>query len=150
MCDTLLLVQLDDEWYIAVVNKASDEVAKTLGSTHSAAQIAFLKTVVRPFCHHCFHAAASWPALMQIPRSHAASLKNVVCLRAHKQTVLPARARMPVVHSAQATSSDKWLQCRHVCLCCDQNCTMCSSKGLRWIRMHRVALPQLALWMPII
>jgi hypothetical protein len=51
MYDTYLSVQLDDEWYIAVVNKASDEVAKTLGSTHSAAQIAFLKTVVRRFAH---------------------------------------------------------------------------------------------------
>lgn len=51
MCDTHLSVQLDNEWYVAVVNKASDEVAKTLGSTHSAAQIAFLKTVVRPLSH---------------------------------------------------------------------------------------------------
>ena len=76
MCDTLFLVQLDDEWYIAVVNKASDEVAKTLGSAHNAAQIAFLKTVVRPLCHHCFQAAPSWPALMQIPRFHAASLRD--------------------------------------------------------------------------
>ena len=40
-------VQLEKEHYIAVVNKASDEVAKTLGSGFTAPQIAFLKTVVR-------------------------------------------------------------------------------------------------------
>ena len=39
-------MQLDNEWYIAVVNRASDEVAKTLGSSLSAPQIAFLKSVV--------------------------------------------------------------------------------------------------------
>ena len=41
-------VQLDKEYYIAVVNKASDEVAKSLGCSLTAPQIAFLKTVVRP------------------------------------------------------------------------------------------------------
>ena len=41
-------VQLDKEYYIAVVNKASDEVAKILGCSLTAPQIAFLKTVVRP------------------------------------------------------------------------------------------------------
>ena len=39
-------MQLDNEWYLAVVNKASDEVAKALGSTLSTPQIAYLKSVV--------------------------------------------------------------------------------------------------------
>ena len=39
-------MQLDNEWYIAVVNKASDEVAKALGSNLSTPQIAYLKSVV--------------------------------------------------------------------------------------------------------
>ncbi|CAL5221945.1 g4221 [Coccomyxa viridis] len=41
-----LLLPLDNEFYVAVVNKSSDEVAKTLGSSFSAPQIAFLKTVL--------------------------------------------------------------------------------------------------------
>ena len=40
-------LQLDRTWYVAVVNKASDEAAKTLGSHFTPAQIAFLKSVVR-------------------------------------------------------------------------------------------------------
>lgn len=47
------------EFYIAVVNKSSDEVAKTLGSSFSAPQIAFLKTVVRPPSSHHFMSLAS-------------------------------------------------------------------------------------------
>lgn len=40
-------VQLDNQWYMAVVNKSSDEIAKTLGTCLTAPQIAFLKSVVR-------------------------------------------------------------------------------------------------------
>ncbi len=54
----LCTVQLDNEFYVAVVNKSSDEVAKTLGSSFSAPQIAFLKTVVHILmllCESCTH-----------------------------------------------------------------------------------------------
>ena len=44
-------LQLDRTWYLAVVNKASDEAAKTLGSHFTPAQIAFLKSVVRQRLH---------------------------------------------------------------------------------------------------
>ncbi|CAK0786570.1 hypothetical protein CVIRNUC_009783 [Coccomyxa viridis] len=43
---TRLLFPLDRTWYLAVVNKTSDEAAKTLGSHFTPAQIAFLKSVV--------------------------------------------------------------------------------------------------------
>ena len=52
-------MQLDNEFYVAVVNKSSDEVAKTLGSSFSAPQIAFLKTVVRSLSSHHFMSIAT-------------------------------------------------------------------------------------------
>ena len=61
----LFAVQLDSENYIAVVNKASDDVAKTLGSSLSAPQIAFLKTVVRSVARgQCYLSLASPPACL--------------------------------------------------------------------------------------
>ncbi|KAK9903368.1 hypothetical protein WJX75_003930 [Coccomyxa subellipsoidea] len=41
-----LIFPLDSKWYIAVINKMPDEVAKTLGSSFTLAQVHFLKTVL--------------------------------------------------------------------------------------------------------
>ena len=57
-------VQLDSKWYIAVINKMPDEVAKTLGSSFTLAQVHFLKTVVRftdpPLVHSLIMRAPTW------------------------------------------------------------------------------------------
>lgn len=57
-------MQLDSENYIAVVNRASDDVAKTLGSSLSAPQIAFLKTVVRSLATYHSPPQASPPTCL--------------------------------------------------------------------------------------
>ena len=71
-------MQLNNEFYVAVVNKSSDEVAKTLGSSYSAPQIAFLKTVVRSLPSHHSMSLASLPVWMvQFPGCP----KGAKCLR---------------------------------------------------------------------
>ena len=42
-----LLAQLDNRWYIAIVNKVADAVATAMGSALTQAEVFFLKAVVR-------------------------------------------------------------------------------------------------------
>jgi hypothetical protein len=42
-----LLAQLNNRWYIAIVNKVADAVAKAIGSSLTQAEVFFLKSVVR-------------------------------------------------------------------------------------------------------
>lgn len=39
--------QFDNQWYLALVNKWLDEVAKASGSVHTFAQVQLLRSVVR-------------------------------------------------------------------------------------------------------
>ena len=39
--------QFDNQWYLALVNKLADEVAKAGGSVHTFAQVQLLRSVVR-------------------------------------------------------------------------------------------------------
>ena len=73
-------MQLDSENYIAVVNKAADDVAKTLGSSLSAPQIAFLKTVVRSLATYCFLPLASPPTCLGRDTSRTAIRCQGDCL----------------------------------------------------------------------
>ena len=40
-------LQFDNQWYLALVNKLADEVAKAGGSVHTFAQVQLLRSVVR-------------------------------------------------------------------------------------------------------
>ena len=46
--------QFDSQWYLALVNKLADEVAKAGGSVHTFAQVQLLRSVVRALAHFPF------------------------------------------------------------------------------------------------
>ena len=46
--------QFDNQWYLALVNKWADEVAKAGGSAHTFAQVQLLRSVVRALLRAAF------------------------------------------------------------------------------------------------